>query len=729
VHPARIHLRLGDHYNPGVDYMVMVYRPKVDPKLAFVLMPFKQPFKDYYEDIIKPAAKAAGLEARKADEIYGTGPIIHDIWSHIWKASVVIADVTEKNPNVNYELGICHALGVPTVIIAQSIDDVPFDYQHRRCIVYETSGSVWQRELKKAITATLKKVLEGEDVVPELTWPYDTSPFRENDHGSSLIAATSGRERVIRGTRMVRDALASAFGPNGMSISINVAHGRNVFHKKGTAIASSIRSSEPLEIAGIDHARGVASEMRDSVGDGSKTAVLLFQRMLESGCLALKRNHQLRDLLRGMERGTEAVVFAIRSQSKPITRESLLHVAKTAAGGNAILAKLVTEAYEKAGINGIVVVEQTNQLESSLETQEGMVFDRGYLDTELLASTETSECNLEDSYILIYDRKISSMRDLLPLLEQVASSKRPLLIIAEDVEGEALSTILVNRKKGTLDCVAVRAPGYGDRRRAILQDIAVITGGTSVTLASGRALASVALKDLGRARKVLVTKESTTILGGAGEPNVPKHIETIREELARATDPFTIEKLRERLARLGGAIASVRIGGISPEEVADRAYYAESSMHSGQSAIEEGTVPGGGASLLQAKPSLSKISLKRSGEKAGIAVIAEALDEPMRQLVINHRMGDPAGVLKRAGRSNGKGFNSDNGKVEDLAAVGIIDPAATVSRAVQLAFAHARTLLETGAWDSTDHRAQTQPHDSVENVLEANIADSKPPET
>jgi chaperonin GroEL len=679
----------------------VVYRPKIDPTLTFVLMPFKPPFDSYYDEIIKPAAKAAGLETRKADEIYSTGPIIHDIWKQIWSATVVVADVTEKNPNVNYELGICHTLGVPTVIITQSFDDVPFDYRHRRCIRYNTQDVDWQRKLKKSITATLKEVLAGENVSPELGWPYDTSPVQLGQKGGPLLPASDARELVIRGARMVRDAIAYAFGPQGAHVSLNVGVDQRRYYKNGAAIASSIHSPERLEEIGIRHASELATEMRNNVGDGSKTAVLLFQRMLESGSIALRRNHRRGEVLRGMDRATETAASAIRAKSKPVTRESLAQLARTAAGGDTKLASLVVEAYSKAGRDGLIVLERSDLSEPTLQLQEGMHFDQGYIDAAMASPTETHESVLENAYVLTYDHKISSMRDLLPLLEQVAVAKKPLLIIAEDVEGEALATIVVNRKQGTLDCLAVKAPGYGDRRKAMLQDIAVWTGATAITLTSGRTLASATTRDLGYARKVIVARHDTTILGGAGESNVAKHVRTIREQLSRSTNQYDIEKLRERLAMLGGAIAAIRIGGISPQQVEDRMYSAESAMHSVQKAIEEGAIAGGGMSLLQAKSALTKLSLKRPGEVAGVGVVADALEEPLRQLLVNSGM-DPADTLKKLKRSKrpGRGFNSETSKEQDLVTAGVLDPVATVTHALRLAFSHARTLLETGAWDS-----------------------------
>ena len=685
----------------------MVYRPKIDPTLAFVLMPFKPPFDSYYEEIIKPAAKAVGLETRKADEIYSTGPIIHDIWKQIWSATVVVADVTEKNPNVNYELGICHTLGVPTVIITQSFDDVPFDYRHRRCIRYNTQDVDWQRKLKKSITATLKEVLAGENASPELGWPYDTSPLQSGLKAGTLVPASDAREVVIRGVRMVRDAVAYAFGPQGAHVSFNVGVDQHRYCKNGAAIANSIHSPERLEEIGINHASELAREMRNNVGDGSKTAVLLFQRMLESGSIALRRNHRRSEVLRGMDRATETAVSAIRAKSKPVTRDSLAQLARTAAGGDAKIAGLVVEAYAKAGRDGLIVIERSDLSEPTLQLQEGMHFDQGYIDAGMARPTETHESVLENAYILTHEDKISSMRDLLPLLEQVAAAKKPLLVIAGDVEGEALATLVINRKKGALDCLAVKAPGYGDRRKAMLQDIAVQTGATAITSSSGKKLESVTIGDLGSARKVIVTRQDTTILGGAGESNVAKHAKTIREQLLRSTNAYDTEKLRERLATLAGAIAAIRIGGINSQQVDDSTYSAESAMHSVQKAIEEGFVVGGGLSLLEAKGVLGKLSLKKPAEVAGVKVIADALEEPIRQLLLNSGA-DPADVLKKLNRPKrpGTGFNSETSKVQDLATAGILDPVATVTYALRLAFSHARTLLETGAWDSTVSEAQ-----------------------
>lgn len=680
----------------------MVYRPSVDPSLAFVLMPFRPPFDSYYDEIIKPAAKAAGLEVRKADEIYGTGPIIHDIWNQIWAASVVIADVTQKNPNVNYELGICHALGVPTVIITQDFADVPFDYQHRRCIKYDTKEVDWQRKLRKAISATLKKVVSGEDVSLELSWPYETAPSRKEHKDASLLPAAEGRDIVIRGVQLVRDPIALAFGPRGSHISLSAGAHEQVYYRQGAKIAKAISSAQRLEQIGINHTNALGSEMLSKVGDGSKTAILIFQKMLEVGNQALKRGYSHSDVLHGMARATEAALAAIQGQSRPLKRNSVIQVARTAAGGNDQVAQIVITAFSKVGRDGIVVVQHGSSRETILELQEGMNFDRGYIDEAFLKPTEIRECVLEDSYVLISEQKISSMRDMLPILEQVVEARRPLLVIAEDVEGEALATLLVNRKKGTLDCLAVKAPGYADTRRAILQDIAVLTGGSTITRSSGRTLAGLSINDLGRAKKIIVTKNETTILGGAGESDINKHMEAIREQLSRTTSAYDAEKLRERMARLGGAVASIRVGGTSEQDVIDNSYSAESAMYSVQTALEEGVVTGGGVSLFRAREALKRLDFKKPGEIAGVAAVADAVEEPVKQLLVGNRI-DGSGVLRKLKRAKnaGIGFNVETGKVEDLDAAGVIDPVATITHAVRLAYSHARPLLATAAWEST----------------------------
>src|SRR6266496_4237626 len=680
----------------------MVYRPNVEPNLAFVLIPFSDPFEEYYQNIIRPAAKAAGLATRKADEIYSTGPIIHDIWRQIWSAIVVIADVTGKNPNVNYELGICHTLGVPTVIITQSVDDVPFDYRHRRCILYDTHSSTWQRDLKRSITATLEQVLIGEDVGPELIWPYETSPLRGRQGAGLLVPANDARDLVVHGARLVRDAVSYSFGPNGAHVSAIVAHEQRRYYKKGVDIANNIRSLNPLEDPGVSQSRQVAMEMHTSVGDGSKTAIVLFYKMLELGTLALKRNHPRVDVLRGMERAVESVIAAIRSKAKGITGETVTQIARTAAGGNKAIGLLMTEAFRKAGKDGLIVVEQTNELEMSLDVQEGMQFDRGYIDAEFIRPGETEECVLHNAYILVYEYKISSMRDLVPLLEDVAKAGRPLLVIADDVEGEALATLVLNRKKGVLDCVAVRAPGYADRRKAVLQDIAMLTAAAPITVSSGRKLSGITLQDLGEARKVIVARQGTTIVGGKGEASAFDRVRSIREELSRTKVPYDVEKLRERLARLSGAVVIVRVGGNNFQEVSDNAYSVESAMHSVQKAIEEGAVPGGGLSLLHARTALDKLTFKRPGEKVGVRVVSDALEEPTRQLIVNSRA-NPEDILEKIRRAKDKavGFNSETSEVQSLVSAGVLDPVATVTNSVRLAFSFARTLLETAAWDST----------------------------
>jgi chaperonin GroEL len=420
-----------------------------------------------------------------------------------------------------------------------------------------------------------------------------------------------------------------------------------------------------------------------------------------------------------MARAIEVILASIRAQSKQAKKGSLAQVARTAAGGNSQVANLVVEAFSRVGRDGIVVIERNRSPQCVLELQEGMSLDRGIIDEGFFQPTEVGECTLEDAYVLACEQSVSSMLDILPLLEEIARAKRPLLLIAGNVEGEALATLIVNRKRGTLDCLAIKAPGYADRRRAILQDIAALTGGNAITLSSGQSLASVAIKDLGTAKKIIVGKSETTILGGAGEANISKHLDAIREELARTINEFDAEKLRERMARLSGAIASVRVGGDSEQDISDNVYAAESAMHSVQTAIEEGVVAGGGVSLFHSKEGIKRLGLKKPGEVAGVLALTEAIEQPLRQLLGNSGA-DTEGVLGKLKRSKNPrmGFNVETSKSETLDEAGVLDPVATITHAVQLAYSHARPLLATAAWDSTSVKTDPTVSQTLEPRLE-----------
>jgi hypothetical protein len=498
------------------DTNLMVYRPDVQPTLCFVLMPFKEPHIEYFTGIIVPAAKDAGLTAIKADDIYGTAPIIHDIWNQIWKARAVIADVTNRNANVNYELGICHALGVPTVLITQNLDDVPFDYRHRRCILYDTKRVDWQEKLRNGITLTLRTLLAGFDY-QDLAWPYDTLVLQSLRGVGMVVPAEEGTDVVLKGSRLVRDSCRRALGPNGTNVSVNAAFGDARFDRSGAVIADATGSSDPLQQKGIEHARRLAHEMYTSVGDGSKNAILIFQDMVEAGQKALRNGVVLRDLIHEMDASVEAGVRMIESMSRAPQGRDIESVARSAAVGDVQIGRIIGEALSKTGPNGIVSLVETAQPSTSVDVREGIYFDRGFLSTRFITDEVHQRAELSDAYVLIYDYKITSMKALLPILEQVAKANIGLLVVAEDVEGEALETLVLNKEKETLRCVAVRAPAFQGGRQVFLEDIAVATGGTVISH-SALNLESVNINQLGRARRIEVTKDSCWITGGYGDP-------------------------------------------------------------------------------------------------------------------------------------------------------------------------------------------------------------------
>jgi chaperonin GroEL len=674
----------------------MVYRPNVDPTSCFVLMPFQEQHIEYFAGIIQPAAREAGLTATKADDIYGTAPIIQDIWSQIWKARAVVADVTGRNPNVNYELGICHALGVPTVLITQSLSDVPFDYRHLRCIVYDTKRLNWEDRLRSAITGTLKSLLGGFDVYEDLRWPYDTNALQAIRNINSLVPASEGTASVIKGAALVRDACAIALGPYGTNISMSPAFGHAQFDRSGVVIAGATASADPLQRKGIEHANRLAQEMTAAVGDGSKTAILIFQALVENGQKALQAGAVPRDLIHEMDLSVESAVGAIKEMSREATGLDVAAVARTAAAGDAQVGSTIAEALAKTGPDGIVSLTEGSDPTTSVDVRNGIYFDRGFLSARFITDEARQIAELTNSFILIYDGKISSMKDLLPMLEQVAKVERPLLVIAEDVEGEALETLAVNKERGTLDAVAVRAPLASDNRQLVLEDIAVATGGTVISHFSV-SLENVRLNQLGSASHIEVSKGGCWITGGVGHPDaVESRAAGIRQQIAIAKGDYDTERLQVRLANLVGNVCAIRVGGASSLDRAERMYKMRSAMHSAREAISTGLIPGGGTALYRA-------ARKLAVESDAAKIVALALEVPLRQQVVNARQ-DEHEVLANLCKSSpdSVGFNAESRRIVDLYEAGVADPTRTCVTAVQLAFAHARAILQTGVWDLTD---------------------------
>lgn len=670
----------------------MVYRPSTDPTLCFALMPFKVPFNDYYEEIIKPAAKDAGLNALRSDEIYGTKPVIRDIWEQIWKARAVIADVTTKNPNVNYELGMCHTLGVPTVIITQRMEDVPFDYQHRRCIVYDTTKPHWDDKLRHVLTETLKTVLAEPVELEELRWPYDTHAIRSKLQPTPLWSSSDAIDVVISGVRLLTASLGASFGPNGGLVSVSDPSGDRRQVKDAASIAVVVRSGDPLESAGVRQMQALIRDMYDSAGDYAKTAVFICERLLMGAREAQKGGTDLSTIVGEITATAELAVTALRKRGVPATDPRLIEkVALTAACGDHASARIVTEALKRAGKDGAIYTELVATEETQLETVEGMYFDRGYIDEGFVTDESTGTCTLSDCYILLYERKLSSIKEMLPVLELVARASRSILVIAEDVEGEALATLLVNKQRGTLHCAARRAPGYGDRRRAMLEDIATSTGGKAITVASGLVLGNVNIDDLGRAAEVVITKTDTSIGGGAGRPEmIAQRVRGLRKAVEREPNPMEREKLQEPLARLSGAVVALRVGGATRTDALFRRYRVTSAMHSARMAVETGYAEGGGVALHQVRVALEE---KASGISPGRTAVFDALDAPLRQLIAT------AGLKSELKIADGQQFDVRTSHVVDVQAAGIFDPVGSLCKAIELASIYAITMLQTGAWD------------------------------
>jgi chaperonin GroEL len=674
----------------------MVFRPDVQPTLCFVLMPFKDPHPEYFAGIIAPAANDAGLTAIKADDIYGTAPIIHDIWDQIWKARAVIADVTDRNPNVNYELGICHSLGVPTVLITQDIDDVPFDYRHRRCIVYDTRRVDWQEKLAVAITRTLKALLTGLDRYEDLHWPYDTSVIQSLDNVGKLVPAEEGTDAVVKGGRIVRDWCARAFGPNGTNVSVSPAFGDTRFDRSGLAIAAASSARDALQQKGIEQTRRLANEMYAAVGDGSKTAILIFQEMVEAGRMALSAGTIPRDLIHEMDVSVEMAVRELKSMARPPGSTDLGAVARTAAAGDREIGRTIEEALSRTGPDGIVSLLETNEPATSVDVREGIYFDRGFLSSRFITDEARQVAELSESYILIYDSKISSMMSLLPLLENVARMSVPLAVIAADVEGEALETLAVNKERGVLKCLAVRAPILQGVGQVLLEDIAVATGGTVISSSSTR-LENVTFKQLGRARRIEATKDTCWISGGHGDSKlIQSRAAALRQQIELEKSDYDIEKVQLRLAMLVGKVFAIRVGGASALDRAERMYKMQTAMHSGRAAVSSGVVPGGGTALSRAARGLSR-------DSSAAKVVVQSLEAPLKQQIANARVSEDR-VLKEmeASADDKTGFEAESRRVADLEKAGVLDATKLCTTALELAFVHARAVLQTGVWDLTD---------------------------
>jgi chaperonin GroEL len=528
-----------------------------------------------------------------------------------------------------------------------------------------------------------------------------------------IIYGEQSRQAILRGVNQLADAVKVTLGPKGRNVVLDKKFGSPTITKDGVTVAKEIDLKDPLENMGAQMVREVASKTSDTAGDGTTTATVLAQAIYREGAKNVVAGANPMDLKRGIEQAVEVVVKEIKNMSRPVSGNMVAQVGTISANSDATIGKIIAEAMDKVGKDGVITVEEAKTLETSLDVVEGMQFDRGYLSPYFVTDPERMEVVLENPVILIHEKKISSMKDLLPVLEQVARLGRPLLIIAEDVEGEALATLVVNKLRGTLQAAAVKAPGFGDRRKAMLEDIAILTGGRAITEDLGIKLESIKLEDLGKAKKITIDKDNTTIVEGAGTSGaIEGRVKQIRAQVEDTTSDYDREKLQERLAKLVGGVAVIKVGAATETEMKEKKARVEDAMHATKAAVEEGIVPGGGVALVRAGRALEKLKLE-GDQRVGLDIIKRALEEPMRWIATNAGEEGSIVVSKvRELKSPDEGFNAATEVYEDLVKAGVIDPAKVVRSALQNAASIASLLLTTEALVSEipEEKKEAAPH-------------------
>jgi chaperonin GroEL len=527
-----------------------------------------------------------------------------------------------------------------------------------------------------------------------------------------ILHGEDSRQAILRGVNTLADAVKATLGPKGRNVVIEKKFGSPTITKDGVTVAKEIDLKDPLENVGAQLVREVASKTSDVAGDGTTTATVLAQAIFREGVKTVAAGANPTALKRGIEKAVTVVIGtrdkdgkwseggALGKLSKPVNEGSVAQVGAISANGDQEIGDIIAHAVKVVGKDGVITIEESKTMHTGLETVDGMQFDRGYLSPYFVTDAERLEVVLDDPYVLIYEKKISAMKDLLPLLEQVARGGKPLLIIAEDVEGEALATLVVNKLRGTLNVAAVKAPGFGDRRKAILGDIAILTGGKAITEDLGIKLEGVKLEDLGRAKRITIDKDNTTIVDGAGKStDIEGRVKEIRSQIEKTTSDYDKEKLQERLAKLVGGVAIIKVGAATETELKEKKARVEDALHATRAAVEEGIVPGGGVALVRAIPAVDELIKTLEGdEKIGAQIVRRSLEEPLRQIVAN--AGEEgavvvAKVLESADQHFG--YNALTGKFEDLVKAGVIDPTKVTRTALQNAASIAALLLTTEA--------------------------------
>ena len=513
-----------------------------------------------------------------------------------------------------------------------------------------------------------------------------------------IIYGANSRRHIIQGVNQLADAVKVTLGPKGRNVVLDKKFGSPTITKDGVTVAKEIELKDPLENMGAQMVREVASKTSDIAGDGTTTATVLAQAIYREGAKNVVAGANPMEIKRGIERAVEAVVDELRSMSTPVSGNMIGQVGTISANNDETIGTIIAQAMDKVGKDGVITVEEARTLETSLEVVEGMQFDRGYISPYFVTDPERMEVVLENPIILIHEKKISSMKDLLPLLEQVARLSRPLLIVAEDIEGEALATLVVNKLRGTLQGAAVKAPGFGDRRKAMLEDIAILTNGKAITEDLGFKLENIRVEDLGKAKKVTIDKDNTTIVEGDGTPQaIEGRVKQIRAQIEDTTSDYDREKLQERLAKLVGGVAVIKVGAATETEMKEKKARVEDAMHATKAAVEEGIVPGGGVALLRGVEVLSKLEVA-GDQRIGVNIIRRALEEPMRWIAQNAGYEGSIVVQKvREAANRNEGFNAQAERYENLVEAGVIDPTKVVRTALQNSGSIASLLLTTEA--------------------------------
>ena len=512
-----------------------------------------------------------------------------------------------------------------------------------------------------------------------------------------IVYGEQSRQAILRGVNQLADAVKVTLGPKGRNVVLDKKFGSPTITKDGVTVAKEIDLKDPLENMGAQMVREVASKTSDTAGDGTTTATVLAQAIYREGAKNVVAGANPMEIKRGIEKAVEAVVAELKKMAKPVSGNMVAQVGTISANNDPEIGQIIANAMDKVGKDGVITVEEAKTLETSLEVVEGMQFDRGYLSPYFVTDPERMEVSLENAVILIHEKKISSMKDLLPVLEQVARLSRPLLIIAEDIEGEALATLVVNKLRGTLHVAAVKAPGFGDRRKAMLEDIAVLTGGRAITEDLGIKLENIKIEDLGNAKKVTIDKDNTTLVEGAGaSKDIEGRVRQIRAQVEDTTSDYDREKLQERLAKLVGGVAVIKVGAATETEMKEKKARVEDAMHATKAAVEEGIVPGGGVALIRASRALTGLKLP-GDQQIGVNIISRAIEEPMRWIATNAGQEGSIVVQRVREMKDEEGFNALTDTYENLVQAGVIDPAKVVRNALQNASSIASLLLTTEA--------------------------------